>query len=213
MKLKKELPLLLIVAIPLGYLAYVWNSLPQTVPLHWNFKGEIDNWGPKSHLIWVIGLLSVISYGLLTVIPFIDPKKKIQNMGQKFYNLKFFLVLFMSALSVFIIYSVKNQSMHHTNFLFIGLGLLFVILGNYMKTIKANYFIGIRTPWTLENETVWKKTHELGGKLWFIGGLLIVISCLAFDQEWSSKIFISIVIIISVIPILYSYILFKKLDS
>lgn len=213
MKLKKELPLLFIVALPLVYLAYVWNSLPQTVPVHWNFKGEIDNWGDKSTLIFITCLLTVFMYGLLSVIPLIDPKKKIQNMGQKYYNLKFFLLLFMTGIAVYIIYSVKEQAMHNPNFLFIVLGLLFVVLGNYMKTIKANYFIGIRTPWTLENETVWKKTHKLGGKLWFIGGLLIVICCLIFNKELSSKLFIGIVITISLIPVLYSYFIYKKLDS
>ncbi|GAA4280821.1 SdpI family protein [Gaetbulibacter aestuarii] len=213
MKLKKELPLLLIIAIPLVYLAYVWNSLPETVPLHWNFKGEIDNWGDKSTLIWTTCLFTIFMYGLLSIIPFIDPKKKLQNMGQKYYNLKFFLLLFMSGIAVFIIYSVKEQAMHNPNLLFIVLGLLFVVLGNYMKTIKANYFIGIRTPWTLENETVWKKTHQLGGKLWFVGGLLIVICCLIFKKELSSKIFIGIVITMSLIPVLYSYVTFKKLDS
>ncbi|MFH4967036.1 SdpI family protein [Gaetbulibacter sp. M240] len=213
MKLKKELPLLLIVAAPLAYLAFVWNSLPETVPLHWNFKGEIDNWGDKSSLIFITCLMTLFMYGLLSVIPLIDPKKKLQYMGQKYYNLKFFLLLFMAALAMFIIYSAKEQAIHNPNLLFIVLGLLFVVFGNYMKTIKANYFIGIRTPWTLESEAVWKKTHTLGGKLWFVGGLAIVVCCLIFNKDISSRIFLTIVITISVIPILYSYFLYRKLDS
>ena len=89
-------------------------------------------------------------------------------MGNKLNYLRFALSLFMSAIAVFIIYSVQ-QSQSKPTFIFILIGLLFTILGNYFKTIKPNYFIGIRTPWTLENEDVWKKTHLLGGKLWFVG--------------------------------------------
>jgi len=213
MKLKKELPLILIISIPFLYLGFIWDSLPETVPIHWNSKGQIDNWGPKSTLILVTSLLTILMYGLLTIIQFIDSKKKIQNMGTKYYNLKFFIILFMSALAIFILYSVKKQTIANPNLILMIIGGLFVVLGNYMKTIKANYFIGIRTPWTLENETVWKKTHILAGKLWFVGGLAIIICCFIFDRELSSTLFIGITLIISLIPVLYSYFSFKKLKK
>lgn len=165
MNIKKEIPLLIVVLIPFIYLAYIWNSLPETVPTHWNYKGEIDDWGNKSSLILITFLLSGLTYILFTVIPLIDPKKRIQTMGKKYDNLKFLMVLFMSALAIFIIYSVKKQSITNPSFIILSIGLLFMLLGNYMKTIKTNYFIGIKTPWTLEHESVWKSTHKLAGKL------------------------------------------------
>ena len=211
MNIKKEFPLFIIVLIPFIYLAYIWNSLPETVPTHWNYKGEIDGWGKKSSLILITFLLTGLTYLLFTLIPFIDPKKKIQAMGSKFYNLKFLMTLFMSALAVFILYSVKEQSITNPAFIILAIGLLYIILGNYMKTIKANYFIGFRMPWTLENETVWKKTHTLAGKLWFIGGLIIIISSLTVDKNFNGILFISVTIAITIIPIIYSFLEFKKL--
>jgi uncharacterized membrane protein len=213
MKLTKEIPLLIIVSIPFIYLSYIWTSLPVIVPTHWNYKGEIDGWGKKSSLIFITFLLPVLTYLLFSIIPLIDPKKKIQAMGNKFYNLKFFMVLFMSALAIFIIHSVKEQSIANPAFLTFSIGLLYMLLGNYMKTIKANYFIGIRTPWTLENESVWKTTHILAGKLWFVGGLSIIISSLIASNKFNSVFLISVTILIAFIPIIYSYLEFKKIEK
>ncbi|WP_417443810.1 SdpI family protein [Joostella sp.] len=90
------------------------------------------------------------------------------------------------------------------------IGVLYIIFGNYFKTIKANYFIGIRTPWTLENDNVWKKTHKLGGILWFIGGIIVVLSSLISDKPTNFRIFLGVTILITVIPIIYSYVVFNK---
>ena len=158
MKLKKELPLLIIVILPFIYLAYIWNDLPKKVPIHWNGEGEIDGYGDKVSLILIPILLSLLTYVILTLIPIIDPKGKIKNMGEKYESIKFILIFFMSFLALFILYSSHSQTITNPNILFILIGFLFVFLGNYMKTIKPNYFIGIRTPWTLENETVYFKT-------------------------------------------------------
>ena len=213
MNLKREIPLLIVVLIPFVYLFYIWNSLPETVPTHWNYKGEIDDWGDKTTLIFITFLLSGLTYILFTVIPFIDPKKRIQTMGNKYHNLKFLMVLFMSALAVFIIYSAKEQSITNPSFIILAMGLLFMLLGNYFKTIKANYFIGIRTPWTLEHESVWKSTHKLAGKLWFVGGLAIVLSSLTTSKEFNGLFFISVTVLLALIPIVYSFLEYKKLKK
>lgn len=210
MKLKKELPLIGIVLLPFLYLAYVWNQLPEQVPLHYNIKGEVDRYGDKSELILIPFLLPVLIYLIFLAVPYIDPKKQIQKMGNKYHNLKLVLTTFMSALALFIIYTGKNQSFANPNIIFLVIGVLYLILGNYFKTIKANYFIGIRTPWTLENETIWKETHKLGGKVWFVGGLLIIICSLLLDKEINAKVFLGITVIIALIPIIYSYILYRK---
>lgn len=213
MNLKRELPLIIIVLIPFIYLGYIWSALPETVPTHWNYKGEIDDWGSKNSLILITFLLSAVTYILFTIIPMIDPKKRIQSMGNKYHNLKFLMVLFMSALAVFIIYSVKEQSITNPSLIIFAIGILFMLLGNYMKTIKANYFIGIRTPWTLENESVWKSTHKMTGKLWFIGGLAIVICSLTANKKFNSIFFISVTLLITLIPFVYSYLEYKKLKE
>jgi immunity protein, SdpI family len=210
MKLKKELPLIVIVLLPFIYLAYIWNQLPEKVPMHWNINGEIDRYGDKMELILIPILLPLLIYVIFLVIPKIDPKNKLNKMGNKLQTIKILLTTFMSILALFIIYSVKNQSIDNPNYIVLSIGVLYIILGNYFKTIKANYFIGIRTPWTLENETVWKETHKLGGKMWFIGGIIVVLSSLILDKQPNLTVFLIVTGIITIIPIVYSYIVFEK---
>lgn len=211
--LKKELPLWIIVAIPFIYLAYVWNDLPEKVPMHWNIKGEIDRWGERQELLLIPFVLPLLVYVVFLIVPLIDPKKQLDKMGSKYYNFKFVLTLFVSIIALFVIYTAKTQTFSNPNYIFIFMGFLFAVIGNFFKTIRSNYFIGIRTPWTLENKIVWKDTHLLAGKLWFVGGLLIIFCSLLFDKSLASTIFITITITIAVIPIVFSYLRFKKITK
>jgi uncharacterized membrane protein len=208
---QKEAPLIAIVLAPFIYLAYLWDKLPDSVPLHWNIEGEIDEYGDKSELILIPILLPLLIYLIFTIAPMIDPKGKINQMGKKYFSLKMAMTIFMSVLAMIIIYAVKNETLYNPNYIVLLIGILFVILGNYFKTLRANYFIGIKTPWTLENETVWKETHKLAGKIWFIGGFIVILSSLLLDQKTNFSIFIGITIIISLVPVVYSFFKFKSL--
>jgi len=211
MKLKNEIPLIAIVSLPFIYLAYIWNELPEEVPMHWNIKGEIDRYGEKIELLLIPILLPLLIYIIFLVVPKIDPKNKISKMGNKYQHIKILLTTFMSILALFIIYTAKNQSFANPNYIVLLVGILYIILGNYFKTIKANYFIGIRTPWTLENETVWKETHKLGGKMWFVGGIIVVISSLILEKQLNFTLFMIITGIITIVPITFSYFKFKEI--
>jgi uncharacterized membrane protein len=211
--LKKELPIIGFVLLPFIYLAYLWNSLPEKVPMHWNYKGEIDDWGTKYSLLGLIFLLPVLTYVLMLVIPKINHKKRIELMGGKYYQIKFVLVGFMSVLAIYIIHSSNSQTLSSPSIVLVLIGLLFMALGNYFKVIKQNYFLGIKTPWTLESEEVWKLTHILAGKLWIVGGLLIVIFSLVIPEDINFYLFIIITAIITIVPIVYSYLIFRKLKK
>ena len=217
-KYLKEAILLIIVLLPLMYLTFVWKSLPDIVPTHFNIEGKADDWSSKTALIYITGGITFGIYLLMLIIPYIDPKKKIEQMGNKYFNLRFILSLFMSILATYIIYITKVGTMEGSNGLFIIIGALFAMLGNYFQTVRANYFVGIRTPWTLENENVWKKTHRLGGQIWMAGGILIIILALILNNNNLFAILFGVILaIIIIIPIVYSYIEFqkekKKIDS
>ena len=210
-KFKKEIPFIAVALLPFVYLAYIWNRLPEKVPMHWNGAGEIDRYGDKKELVAILFMLVGITYFVFLIIPYIDPKQKLQNMGNKLNNLRLILALFMSALAIYILYSVQQKTSNPV-LIFPLVGLLFAFLGNYFKTIKPNYFIGIKTPWTLENEEVWKKTHLMGGKLWFVGGLLMAMTfVLPNDVQFYT--FMGITAVISIVPIVYSYLEFKKIKN
>lgn len=207
-KFKKEIPYLAVSLLPFVYLAYIWPTLPQRVPMHWNASGEIDRWGDKSETLMIPILMTGLVYVLFLILPKIDPKGKLESMGNKLNSFRMILTCFMSVLSIYVLYSIKTHNAD-PKMLFPLLGLLFAFLGNYMKTMKPNYFIGFRTPWTLENEEVWKKTHKMGGMLWFIGGLLMTFTFL-LDGKTQLYTFMAILVVITIIPVVYSYLEFQK---
>ena len=209
MKNKNELLLILLSLLPFVYIAILWRNLPESLPMHWNINGEIDRWGSRREILLIPLLTSVLSYFLLMIIPRIDPKRQLHKMGNKYQKLRWIMAVFMTALALVIIHSISQQELKPT-LLFSVLGLFFAAFGNYFKTIRHNYFIGIRTPWTLENETVWQKTHELGGWLWFFGGLGIVLLSILMDSKLLLWFFIGILCLMVFVPVIYSYLLYRR---
>jgi uncharacterized membrane protein len=207
--LRRELPIIAIVMLPFIYLGYIWNDLPSEVPIHWNIEGEIDGYGKKVMLLFIPIMLPLLIYIMFSIIPKIDPKNRLNQMGGKLQNLKVILTLFMSILALIIIYSSKTQSFTNPNYPILGMGVLFAVIGNYFKTIKPNYFFGIRTPWTLESEMVWKETHKMAGKMWLIGGVIVIFSSLVLEKQTNLTVFLTVTGIIALIPMFYSYLKFN----
>ena len=181
--------------------------------MHFDINGNPNRYGNKDELIGVQILLSVITitvYFLIHYLPKIDPKKTVSYSAETFKKISFLLVIFLSAIQLITINSSITGRFTLNKFLLPILGLFFAYLGNLMHSIKPNYFFGIRTPWTLEDPETWRATHQLGGKLWFIGGITITIITLILPTKIAFPIFIGIIITMSLIPVIYSYLYFKK---
>jgi uncharacterized membrane protein len=198
------------IILPLFYLRTVWHELPEEVPVHFNIHGEADRYAGKESLIWLVLGTTLGLYLLLKLIPYIDPKRKLEYMGVKFARLRFITIMFMAVISIFLIVNAASPEQISPNILFLILGVFFVLLGNYFQAIKPNYFFGIRTPWTLESEHVWKKTHRLGGRLWVLGGSLMALVTVVSDEKAMGIVFFTILTVMVAVPILYSFIEFQK---
>lgn len=207
--LKNELPIILIIIAPFVYLSIVWSSLPDMIPVHWSAKGEINRMGSKLELILTCFMLPVLTYLIFLIIPIVDRKRNLQNMGNKLTKLKFALTFIMSVLAIYFIYVTQQQQINSV-FVTMLVGTVFVVLGNFFPTIKPNYFIGIRIPWTMNDENNWKKTHQFSGKIWILGGIAIIINSLISDKEKTTLYFLIITFSIIIIPIFYSYKLHLK---
>lgn len=213
--LPKELLLLIITLLPIVYLFMVWTDLPDQVPMHWNFQGEVDRYGSKASLGWLVLFMNVPIYLLMLFLPKIAAKQKsIEQMGKKYYRLRFILQLFISALVLVILVVSSGATQIAIETLLAYCFIFFMLLfGNYMGSIRQNYFMGIRTPWTLENEEVWKKTHQLGGRLWIGGALIGFILLFFLPNNWALMCVIALMIIPMLLATAYSFVLFKKLKN
>ena len=204
----------LIMAVPAIYLAIIWEKLPEKVAMHFDWQGNPDRIAPKDELILFIAILTAVNIGvylLLRNMHRFDPRKNADANKSRLEPIAFAVSVFISGICCLMIYSSKKGSIE----LSIGLilsatGLLFAVIGNYMTNMKPNYFAGFRLPWTLEDSDNWKKTHLLGGRLWFAGGLLIAITCLFLPFAAGLVVFITVMTVITVIPCVYSYRLFKR---
>jgi uncharacterized membrane protein len=207
----REPVLWILILLPYVYLATIWNRLPDRVPTHFNLAGSPDDWSGKSILLFLPGALGIGVYLLMLAIPFLDPKKKIRQMGNKYYTFRFMLTAFFSVFAIYLLYVSNTGSMRNPNFLIALIGILFAMLGNYFQAVRPNYFIGIRTPWTLESETVWKKTHRMAGPIWMGGGILMaVISFLVSNNTMLAVIMGGFISIMVIMPLIYSYMEFQK---
>ncbi|MGI8950078.1 MAG: SdpI family protein [Chitinophagaceae bacterium] len=211
-----ELLILIIIFLPFIYLAIVFKNLPQTVPTHFDLNGKPNAMSDKSSLWFILsitGVISVLLYLLMRFLPSIDPKKKAKYSAPVFNKIAVAVVLLLCIINCLIINSAQKGFLNFQNIFPAIIGAFFAFMGNIMHSIKPNYFAGIRTPWTLENEEVWRKTHQLGGKLWFIGGIVIAITGLLFPLNISTFFLIGIIIILVVVPVAYSYQQFKLIQK
>jgi uncharacterized membrane protein len=120
------------------------------------------------------------------------------------------MVFFLCCLSLGILYITSHPEVPAGKFLVPALGLLFAGIGVFLPRFKQNYFAGLRFPWTLDNEANWNATHQMAGKLWIVGGIAIALGGLMFDQPVSIYVFLTILIIMIIIPVVFSYRMFKN---
>ena len=192
---------------------YFYANFPEKVPTHWNFQGEIDGWSGKTFAAFFFPGLNLIMYLCFLIFPYLDPKKERYADFIKVYHIfKGLLIAVMTIIYFYVGLAGIGYELPISTVIPTTIGILFIILGNYMGKIKPNWFMGIRTPWTLSNEEVWNKTHRLGGKLFILVGIFMIFgTILPPSVFWF--LFIMGVITVSIIPMAYSFIIYKKLKN
>jgi len=215
--MKKSTPNLLlalvILSIPFGYAAYIYPSLPNSIPIHFNMKGEADGFGERSSIFLGPGIMCAVglfTFFLLSNIKNFDPKRFKSEDDGMFKKFALFMVIFMSIMGMIITYSATNHSINITKLLLPLLGLAFAIMGWYMPKLHQNYFAGFKLPWTLENVDNWNETHKIAGKVWLVGGICQAIGTLILPSVAAFIIFITATVIMVIIPTVFSYRMFKN---
>ncbi len=210
--LKNDWLIWTIILAPYILVAWFWKQFPEQVPTHFGVDGEPDDYSSKVVGLIIFPAINIALYFLFLVLPKIDPRKKNYPLFEEKY--KVFRQITHSFLSYMLVITIFYSLGYHFSISMMaiyGILVMFLIIGNMMGNIRANFFLGIRTPWTLSSEEVWTKTHRFAAKLWVALTLLTMI-LIAFLPK--SEIVFGIYIgIITVVPVAFSYLEYKKLGK
>ena len=207
--IKKNLKVLIITSVvlllPVLVGLILWNQLPEQMPIHWNAAGEIDGWSSKPFAVFGLPLILLAAQWLCMLGTAADPKKN--NHPEKIMHLVLWIIPVLSLVLHAVTYAtVLGKEVRMEVVMPVLLGLLFTIIGNYLPKCKQNYTIGIKIPWTLDNEENWNKTHRFAGFLWTACGIAIMLTGF-FGSFW---VFLPITLLMVLAPIIYSYVLHRK---
>ena len=207
--IKKHLKTLIITSIltllPIVAGIYLWNTLPEQIPSHWNVNGEIDGWSSKPFFVFGLPGIMLAAQWLCVLGTAADPKKA--NHSDKVMHLVLWIIPMLSiVLSAMTYMTVLGHTVRVEMIMPLIIGLVFTIIGNYLPKCKQSYTVGIKLPWTLSSEENWNRTHRFAGRLWLVCGLGIMLTALV-GGFW---VFLPIVLVMVLVPTLYSYILYRK---
>ena len=202
--------LLMLATVGLAY--YFYQVLPDEVITHWNGAGQPDDWGSKMFHILFTPLLMIAVWILFMYLPKLDPKRRNYDDFMPTYKI-IQLVIIGFFFVLFVITSLVNMDYNIPIGMVIPfmVGILFIIMGVYMKDIKPNLFVGIRTPWTLSSDEVWQRTHKYGGKAFMIGGVMFLAIPFFPPGMFVYAFILAILAILS--SLVYSYFVYKSIKK
>ncbi len=210
-KLSMTISFILIAIAVVAALA-LWNQFPDPMPSHWNAAGQVDDYMSKFWGVWMMPLITLGITLLLAAIPSIDPLKANIEQFRNLYNVFIVgFVAYMLYVYALTLAAALGVQFNMSYMLIPAVGLLFIGISFLIEKAKRNFFIGIRTPWTLSSDEVWEKTHKLGAVTFRIGGGLVILS--AFFGENGIWLLMPSIFIAALTPVIYSYFLFAELQN
>ncbi len=206
--LKRLLLTSVVILLPILAGIILWDKLPDSVPVHFGPTGEADGFASRSVAVFVMPLVLLAIHWLCMLATAADPKHK--NIDGKPLGLVLWICPLISLLTSGVIYTTAlGYAINVTMVMGLFFGCLFVVIGNYMPKCRQSYTLGIKLPWTLSDEDNWNRTHRFAGRLWTVGGLVMIVT--AFFGEILAYAMVGIVLVMVIIPTVYSYRLYKKM--
>ncbi len=211
-KNKKKLILTsIIILLPIVIGLILWNKLPDKIPTHWNAAGEVDGWSSKAFAVFGLPGFLLAVHWICLLGANADPKK--QNIDGKVLSIVFWVCPVISVLGAVLMYGTALGMQFAVEKIIPSLvGITFIIIGNYLPKCKQSYTMGIKLPWTLNDEDNWNRTHRLGGKLWVVCGFVLIVSML-LPSKFLMATFLVIISVAVLVPTVYSYLLFREKEK
>jgi uncharacterized membrane protein len=207
--MKKRLPLLVLLAAAWIFAAAVYPRLPGRIPIHWNVHGQPNGWGGRASAFLFPAVATALAL-LITFLPRIDPRRAHwSRFADEVGMIVTVLVLFMGWVEVVSLGAALGWRIDVGRAIMAGVGALFAAIGNFLPRIRSNWWLGIRTPWTLENERVWRDTHRVGGRSFVAGGVLAAAAAFLPEPFSVAGPFV-LLAAAGVVPVVYSYFAWRR---
>lgn len=188
----------------------VYARLPERVPSHWNLQGEVDGWMPRIAGAFLLPAIATVLAVLHGSVRRVDPRaENVDRFAGDWRLILNLVTLFMGVMHVATLGYALGWPVDVARLSPAAVGLLFVGVGNYLPRTRSNWFMGIRTPWTMDNERVWRATHRLGGRVFVVAGLALVLSAL-LSTNARAVVLAAAVGSVVVIPLVYSYVAWRR---
>ena len=201
---------LVFVAASVAFSLAVYSRLPDQVATHFNTSGAPDGWSSRSFAAFGMPLLMFFMMGLLNALPRVLPRREnFERFSETYWTIITIVMAFISAMHVVVLGVALGWPVDVTTFVLLGVGAIFIVLGNLMPRVKSNWVLGIRTPWTLDSETVWRETHRVGGRTMVLGGIVTMIAAF-LPQTIKPWVALGALMLGSFVPAVYSYIVWRR---
>lgn len=200
---------LIFVAIAAVFSAIVYSKLPARMVTHFDVHGKPDGYMNKLQGAFAIPVVALFFVGLFNVLPRAFPRREnVERFNDTYWFICNFVIAFTCAINIAGVGYNLGWPINMTSFALFSIGMLFIVLGNVLPRTRSNWLMGIRTPWTLDSETVWRETHRLGGRTFMIGGIVTIIAAFlpARIQPWVAMAALTVA---GFIPVIYSYMLWR----
>jgi uncharacterized membrane protein len=189
--------------------AILYPGMPDRMPSHWNTAGEVDGYAPKLPGVFLLPCIMTFVFILFYAIPRVDPlRANIQQFRNAYDRFILIIILFLIAIYVHIILWSRGIELDTATVIMFGIAVLMFAVGTLCEHAKRNYFVGIRTPWTLQSDFVWKKTHKIGGLLFHIVSFVIALG--VFFPKYTVYIALIPVGGIGIFLVIYSYVIYER---
>jgi uncharacterized membrane protein len=194
-----------------GYSLYLYPIMPDRVPIHWNIRGEVDGWGPKEVALFIMPGCMLFLFFLTMALPFVSPKGYDVETFRPTFNYVMALVTALEGyVHVVIVQGALHPHLDVGRWMTIGIFLLFGLMGNVLGRVKRNFYMGIRTPWTIASDAVWVATHRFGARV-MVG--TSVIGIIAVFAGIPMQLTIILLIGAALLPVAYSYFAYQRLEG
>ncbi len=208
--MRKLLPGLAALLAALAFSLWALGRLPARVAIHWGISGRPDGWASPGGAAVMLPLVGLGVMALMAFLPRIDPKRaNYQLHGSTYFLIVNAVGVFVAVVQAGLIGFALGWPVRMGSLVPIGVGILFIIIGNVLSRLRPNWFAGIRTPWTLSSERVWRETHRVGGYCFMVAGILLAVVGLLLPGSIVPAV-IGAGVIAAVIPIVHSYVLWRS---